>query len=172
MEIISMTCRNCGGKLQFNKDADQILCQFCGTEYVVSLNEGAVSIKALSEGIKKITVSTDKTASELALVRIRQEKESLIDLFGEIADSMDTSDGKLIINNEINLLQTGEIKFEPALFRENCEELIRRQERAVFKNNHYLNDLKKIHTELGVLEKRVAELENQEKYHLGIVNNN
>jgi len=84
---------------------------------------------------------------------------------------MDTSDGKLIINNEINLLQAGEIKFEPALFRENCEELIRRQERAVFKNNHYLQDLKKIHTELINLEKRCLELNEQEKYHLSIVNN-
>ncbi len=79
MELVSMTCRQCGGKLMVSSDADQIICQHCGTEYLVSFNDGAVSVKLLSEGIKKIRASTDKTASELALDRLRKEKKNLFD---------------------------------------------------------------------------------------------
>lgn len=77
MELISMTCRSCGGKLKITKDTDQFICQHCGTEYLVSFTEGAISIKLLSEGIQKIQASTDKTASELALTRIKKEKEEI-----------------------------------------------------------------------------------------------
>lgn len=170
MDVINMTCKNCGGKIQINKDADQVLCQFCGSEYLLSFNEGAVSIKFLSEGIKKIAISTDKTASELALIRIKKEKESLVTLFGEITESLSTISGKMLIDSEMDRLQSGDIKFEPALFRANCEKMIKREERAIFGNDSYLKDLKIIHTELSVLEKKDLELKEMEKYHLGIVN--
>ena len=170
MDLFNMTCKNCGGKIQINKDADQVLCQFCGSEYLLSFNEGAVSIKFLSEGIKKIAVSTDKTASELALVRIKNEKESLITLFSEIADSLSTFNGKMLINDEMDRLQSGEIKLEPALFRANCEKMIKREERAIFGNDSYLKDLRIIHARLTVLEKKDLELNEMEKYHLAIVN--
>lgn len=80
MEIISMTCRNCGGKLQILKDTDQIMCINCGTEYLVSFNESGVSLRLFSEGIKKIQESTDKTAAELALARIKGEKENILEM--------------------------------------------------------------------------------------------
>ncbi len=170
MDVFSMTCKNCGGKIQINKDADQVLCQFCGSEYLISFNEGAVSIKVLSEGIKKIAVSSDKTASELALIRINKEKESLVTLFVEIAESLSTNSGKMLINNEMDRLQSGEIKFKPTLFRANCEKMIKREERAIFGNDPYLKDLKIIHAELTALEKKDLELNEMEKYHLSIVN--
>ena len=50
MEITGMTCRQYGGKLTISKDADQIICRHCGTEYLISFNEGAISVKLLSEG--------------------------------------------------------------------------------------------------------------------------
>ena len=88
MEFISMTCRNCGGKLQISKDADQVICQNCGSEYLITFKEGTISIKSLVEGVMKIQESTDKTASELALERIRQDKlnieKELIDYLIEV----------------------------------------------------------------------------------------
>jgi hypothetical protein len=89
MELISMTCRTFGGKLKIMKDADQFICQHCGTEYLVSFTEGAISIKLLSEGLQKIQVSSDKTASELALARIKKEKDEIsgnIDLVETLCD--------------------------------------------------------------------------------------
>ncbi len=89
MEIISMTCRQCSGSLKISKDADQIICQHCGTEYLISFNEGAISVKLLSEGLKKIQVSTDKTASELALVRLKAERDLLMmKIRDEIKDAL------------------------------------------------------------------------------------
>lgn len=79
MEFISMTCRNCGGKLSISKDADQCICQNCGSEYLVTFSDNTFSIKKLSETLQGIHNSTDKTAAELALKRIREEKKKLHD---------------------------------------------------------------------------------------------
>lgn len=171
MDFVSMTCRHCGGKLKFNKDADQILCQFCGTEYVVSFTDGSVSLKLLSERIEKIVKSTDKTASELALVRIRKEKAELITQFGNIADSLSTPDGQSIIFIEMGSLRSGKTEFAPTIFRENCADLISRESSSFFKNKKYLQDLKKIYSELVNIENKETELEKLEKYHLDVVNN-
>ena len=92
MEIISMTCRQCGGSLKISKDADQIICQHCGTEYLISFNEGAVSVKLLSEGLKKIQVATDKTASELALVRLKADRDLLmVEIRDKVKDSLESA---------------------------------------------------------------------------------
>lgn len=77
MEFVSMTCRNCGGKLKIFKDADQIICQYCETEYLINFSNGAISIRLFSEGIKNIQSSSDKAASELALSRLRSEISDL-----------------------------------------------------------------------------------------------
>ncbi len=77
MEFSSMTCRNCGGKLAVDKESDQVICQYCGMEFLITHYDGAISIKVLSQGLEKIGVSTDKTASELALKRLKGEKELL-----------------------------------------------------------------------------------------------
>jgi DNA-directed RNA polymerase subunit RPC12/RpoP len=79
MEIITMTCRQCGAKLTISRDADQIICQHCGTEYLVSFQENTINLKILSDVVKGIYQSTDKTASELALDRLRKEKKNLFD---------------------------------------------------------------------------------------------
>lgn len=77
MELISMTCRNCGGKLMITKNAEQIICQHCGTEFLICFNDGAISIQTIAQGIQKIEQSADKTASELALQRLKEEKDLL-----------------------------------------------------------------------------------------------
>jgi predicted RNA-binding Zn-ribbon protein involved in translation (DUF1610 family) len=73
MDIITMTCRICGEKLKITQDAEQIICQHCGREYLIIRDEGTISIKPLSEGIQRIQDTSAKTASELALVRIKEE---------------------------------------------------------------------------------------------------
>lgn len=77
MELISMTCRNCGGKLMITKDSDQCICQHCGTEYLVSVNEGTVSIKLLAENLKNIQLSSKNVAVEMALERLRNERNDI-----------------------------------------------------------------------------------------------
>ena len=67
-----MTCRNCGGKLQIIKDADQVLCQHCRTEYLVFHNGDTISIKLLDENIDPCT-SSNAASLEMALERLRNE---------------------------------------------------------------------------------------------------
>lgn len=63
MELISITCRNCSAKLKVSNEADQFICQFCGSEYLVSFDEGAVSMKLLAEGIQELHAVSKRTAS-------------------------------------------------------------------------------------------------------------
>lgn len=77
MELVAMTCRNCGGTLKFSSDADQVLCQHCGGEYLVSFAEGAVSLQVLAEGVQRIRESSEKASAELALSRLRKDLEDV-----------------------------------------------------------------------------------------------
>ena len=113
MEIISMTCRQCSGSLKISKDADQIICQHCGTEYLISFNEGAISVKLLSEGLKKIQVSTDKTASELALVRLKAERDLLMmKIRDEIKDALASAGFGQIPDKRQTALDNNSIHFQ------------------------------------------------------------
>ena len=112
MEIVSMTCRNCGGKIRINNNADQFICQNCGSEFLISINEGAISIKLLSEGLIKISKSTDKTASELALERLKDEKVDLITSFYNISSFLKSQEANDLITQEYYLLKNGN-PFDP-----------------------------------------------------------
>ncbi len=68
-DFITLTCKSCGGKLQITPEIDDFACMYCGTEYKVKREGGIVALSPLVEEMKKVSVSTDKTASELALVR-------------------------------------------------------------------------------------------------------
>lgn len=46
---------------------------YCGTEYQVKREGGIVALTPIVEEIRKVSVSTDKTASELAIVRLKEE---------------------------------------------------------------------------------------------------
>ena len=77
MKLLEMTCRNCGGRLKFSKDADQVLCEHYGGEYLVSFTEGAVSLRFLTEGVQRIAQSSEKASAELALSRLRKDLEDV-----------------------------------------------------------------------------------------------
>ncbi len=164
MELVSMTCRNCGGKLQINKEADQIICQNCGTEYLVSINEGAISIKFLSQDIQGIKASTDKTASELALVRLGEETEHIINDF-------------LNINNKLVFTDMGKSflksldRNNPSIFRVVCEKVLANEEKnKKFFNSFYITDLKIIRDASIIFDQKYLDIQKRKQYHLGIVN--
>lgn len=166
-----MTCRNCGGKLQINKDADQILCQNCGTEYLVSINEGAVSMKLLSQGLEKISVSTDKTAAELALARIKKEKDNLVNVFVGISTSLKTGEAKSLVSNTINSISVGVNEFNPAEYRVSCESLLNKEKKSfsLFQNPDYINDLETMLAKLKTIEKQYQYILEEEKHYLELV---
>ena len=164
-----MTCRQCEGKLKVSSDADQVICQHCETEYLVSFNEGAISVKLLSEGLKKIQVSTDKTASELALVRIMEEKKRIADTLGD--DIIEIKDAEFYLSENGKALLKS-INWEHpekslSAFRQRLEN--EKKLTFLFSNKEVINDMEtliKIISDLPKYQKLLA----QEKYHREIVN--
>lgn len=162
MEITSMTCRQCGGKLTISRDADQIICQHCGTEYLISFNEGAISVKLLSEGLKKIQVSTDKTASELALARIKEEKKKILDQM-EGAEQYLSQEGVSFLRSEN--------WDDPEKFLSLCQKKLEKEESIIFlfSNKELISDMKAL---INFIKNNPSyqQLVAQEKYHREIVN--
>jgi ribosomal protein S27E len=75
--FVNLNCANCGAKLEVYDDMDRFACSFCGTEMLVQRRGGTVALKAITEAIKKVQVGTDKTAAELAIVRLEKELDDL-----------------------------------------------------------------------------------------------
>ena len=72
-EFITLSCPSCGGKLEITEDIERFACSHCGREHIVKRGGGIVSLSPVVEGLKKVEIGVDKTASELALVRIEKE---------------------------------------------------------------------------------------------------
>jgi hypothetical protein len=72
-DFITLTCPSCGGKLQITRDINRFACSHCGTEQLVKRGRGIITIAPVVEEIKKVQKGVDKTAAELAIVRIRKE---------------------------------------------------------------------------------------------------
>src|SRR5690242_9904664 len=76
--FVPLNCRNCGAKLDVFDDMDRFACGFCGTEMFVERRGGTVALKRVEAGIARVQAGTDRTAAELALVRLRQDLQRLI----------------------------------------------------------------------------------------------
>ena len=75
--FINLNCANCGAKLDIYDDIEHFSCGYCGTQLIVQRRGGTVALKAVKEAIQKVQIGTDKTAAELALVRIEKESSEL-----------------------------------------------------------------------------------------------
>ena len=72
-EFITLSCPSCGHKLQITDDIDRFACAACGNEHIVNRSGGIVTLKPVIDSIKSVQVGVDKTASELAIVRLKEE---------------------------------------------------------------------------------------------------
>jgi len=76
-DFFTLSCPTCGGKLQITNDIERFACGNCGNEHLVHRSGGIVSLTPVIEGLKQVQVGVDKTASELALKRLKKEVEEL-----------------------------------------------------------------------------------------------
>jgi len=72
-DIITLTCPSCGGKLQITSEIELFACSYCGNEHVVRRSGGIVSLAPVVESLGKVQTGVDKTASELAIRRLRED---------------------------------------------------------------------------------------------------
>lgn len=75
MKSIAMKCANCGAGLQIAPDMDHFACSYCGASLSVARQGGTVALNLVADSIAKVQVGTDRTAAELALVRLPKEIE-------------------------------------------------------------------------------------------------
>ena len=72
-DFVTLSCPTCGGKLEITNNINQFACAHCGNEHVVIRTGGLIALEPIEMDIKKIQVSTDLTASELAIKRLTDE---------------------------------------------------------------------------------------------------
>jgi len=83
--FISLSCANCGGKLEIYEEMERFACRYCRSELLVQRRGGTVALKAVTEAIKQVQVGTDKTAAELAIIRLEREAVELSDRFAQLS---------------------------------------------------------------------------------------
>ncbi len=73
---ITLSCPTCGGQLGITDDINRFACTHCGPEHLVKRALGIEAIEPIVHGLEEIQPGTDRTASELAIRRLK----------GDIAD--------------------------------------------------------------------------------------
>src|SRR5271157_5205529 len=76
-EFITLSCPSCGGKLDVNPKMEYLFCSFCGQKQMLRHHDGAVSLAPVLEVMEGVKIGVDKTASELAIVRLQKEIDEL-----------------------------------------------------------------------------------------------
>jgi ribosomal protein S27AE len=76
IKIVKLNCANCGGVLEIHRDMDQFACGYCGSAQIVERRGGTVALRLVVDAVARVQVGTDKTAAELALVRLEKELAS------------------------------------------------------------------------------------------------
>lgn len=87
-DFISLSCPSCGSRLQITNQTKQFLCASCGNEYLVNRTGGIVSLEPVVEGLKEVKIGVDKTASELAIKRLKRE---IIDLEKDLRNAREAN---------------------------------------------------------------------------------
>jgi hypothetical protein len=70
---MKLQCAGCGAPLDITPDLDTFACSFCGTAQRVERKGGIVALKRVEAAIHAVQRGTDRTAAELALVRLTKE---------------------------------------------------------------------------------------------------
>jgi hypothetical protein len=72
-DFLTLTCPTCGAKLKLADNINLLVCASCGNEHMVHRGGGAIYLAPIAQDVRQIRVGTDKTAAELAVVRLTKE---------------------------------------------------------------------------------------------------
>lgn len=76
-DFVTLSCPSCGGRLEITQDIERFACAHCGREHIVKRSGGIVSLSPVVDALRKVEVGVDKTAAELAIVRLHREIEDI-----------------------------------------------------------------------------------------------
>jgi len=72
-DFVALSCPSCGGKLEITNDVERFACAHCGREHIVKRSGGIVSLSPVVDAIREVGIGVEKTAAELAIVRLKTE---------------------------------------------------------------------------------------------------
>lgn len=75
--MIPMKCVGCGATLEIELDMDVFACGYCGTNQTLEKKGGTVALRNIQASLQQVQQGTDKTASELAVARLKGELNEL-----------------------------------------------------------------------------------------------
>ncbi len=87
-DFITLTCPNCGGRLEITNDVDRFACAYCGTEHLVRRGGGIVTLAPVLEGLRDVQAGVNRTASELAIWRLEAEIDHLAEQYRVLASQL------------------------------------------------------------------------------------
>ena len=73
LRVLTLRCPSCAAQLEVAPDMEHFACGYCGTQQIVERRGGTVALKLIGDAIARVQAGTDKTASELAIVRLEKE---------------------------------------------------------------------------------------------------
>ena len=76
-DLITLSCPSCGAQLNITQDIHRFACSHCGQEHIVKRAGGIITLSPVVEAIHQVRTGVDKTAAELAIVRLQKEIEGL-----------------------------------------------------------------------------------------------
>lgn len=77
LDVTTLTCPSCGGKLKVTQDADRFVCTHCGTEQIVRRGDDTIALASTSQELAEAREELDRKTSQLAIVRLEEEIEEL-----------------------------------------------------------------------------------------------
>jgi DNA-directed RNA polymerase subunit RPC12/RpoP len=79
-DFITLSCPNCGGKLEITPETDRFSCKFCGMEHLVKHTGNAISLAPVLDGLKRVEgkfdqvlSGSDRLAAEQTIQRLKSE---------------------------------------------------------------------------------------------------
>jgi DNA-directed RNA polymerase subunit RPC12/RpoP len=72
-KLVTLSCPSCGAKLEITPTLNRFACAYCGQEHIVNRTVGTISLSPVVEAIHQVKTGVDKTAAELAIVRLQKE---------------------------------------------------------------------------------------------------
>ena len=72
-----MKCASCSAPLNIKAETTEFNCLYCGAAQIVDRSGGTVTLTLIEETLGRVQQGTDRTASELALVRLKKLKRDI-----------------------------------------------------------------------------------------------
>ena len=75
--VYALKCPSCGAALGVAESLDVFACAYCGASVRVERRDGTISLQPLTDAMLAIQRSSDRTAAELAVKRLREDLAKL-----------------------------------------------------------------------------------------------